>query len=92
MPLHLGFLDCCQVCCVEVSLLDLLQYIEDADWISEDDSSIMCVTEQRSGEPSVIRYVPSLHSLRDAWLMIRVFPINREEPSSRTSACSYVVA
>lgn len=34
-----------------------------ADKISEDDQSIMCVTEQRSGEPSVIRYVTrTLHS------------------------------
>ena len=50
---------------------DFLTAVKCVAW-SEDDQSIMCVTEQRSGEPSVIR----------------VFPINREEPASQTTTPS----
>lgn len=38
-----------------------------ADMHSEDDESILSITEQRSGQPSVIR----------------IFKINREDPSNR---------
>lgn len=40
--------------------------------LSEDDSSILSITEQRSGQPS----------------MIRIFPINREDPTSQTTSPS----
>jgi len=47
---------------------EFLTAVKRVAW-SEDDSTILSITEQRSGQPS----------------MIRVFPINREDPVSQTT-------
>ncbi|KAK4689663.1 meiotic recombination protein DMC1, partial [Tremellales sp. Uapishka_1] len=51
-----------------VKTWDFATAVKRVAW-SEDDESILSVTEQRSGQPSVIR----------------VFPINREDPSAQTN-------
>lgn len=57
----------------------------DADFRSEDDERIFCITEQRSGQPSVIRYDHFSGRVCRTWHTnkLRVFPINREDAASR---------
>lgn len=54
---------------------------------SEDDEMILSITEQRSGQPSVIRYVQIRYVRRLSGQAdrVRIFQINKEDPSNRQS-------
>jgi len=55
VPQDLGVLDGRYACGLEVSTAAFWSVTSCANASSEDDEMVMCITEQRQGQPSVIR-------------------------------------